>query len=253
MQLLQSKIAACLITFKEVIEKTPSIPKTEKEKREFNGAIDVFLNNLAKHKKFQEIFGVITFGDSDLDTNLEFIKSMIIAQEEEIIERIKKDDEAAEAQRLEIDREKQKQLQEMRQKIVRAIEFMEQNNLPEALEIINESDDIREAVANHYNDLGRQRRTDKSYEQAVESYAKALSISPNDENLCYNTGRAYFEAGDLSKAEDYLAKAMKLNPEFAQGKLFYDYLLQLNLPGAIPNAPTNETKSVWQKIFFWRK
>jgi len=105
MQLRQGKIAACLIGFKEVIEKTPSIPKSEKEKNELHQGVELFLRSLSAHKKFQEIFGAISFGDSDLDTNLEFIKSMITAQEEEIVDRIKKEDESAEAQRLEIDRE----------------------------------------------------------------------------------------------------------------------------------------------------
>ena len=253
MQLRQGKIAASLITFKEVIEKTPSIPKTDKEKRELDGGIDIFLNNLAKHKKFQEIFGVISFGDSDLDTNLEFIKSMIVAQEEEIIERIKKDEEAAEVQRLEIDREKQKQLQEIRQKIIQAIEYMDQNNLPQAMELINESDDIREAVANHYNDMGMQRRADGLFTEALEKYSKVLLISPEDENLYYNIGRAHFEAGDAYKAENFLDKALNLNPDFTEGKLFYDYLLKITAPQT-DGESVRKSGGFLQKILcFWKK
>lgn len=240
MQLKQSKIAACLIAFKEVIEKTPAIPKTEKEKNELNQGIELFLRHLSDHKKFQEIFGTVSFGDTDLETNLEFIKSMIVAQEEDIIERVKRDEEASETQRLEIDREKQRQQDERRQKIVHAIELIDQENVAQAMEIINESEDIQEAVAFHYNDIGMQCRTDKSFEEAVKNYANAIMIAPADENLHYNMGRAHFEAGNLDKAEEFLANAMKLNSNFNEGKIFYAYLLQISAPKAVQVSHENK-------------
>jgi len=48
MQLKQGKIAACLINFKEVIEKSPAIPKTEKEKSELHAGIATFLKFSAR-------------------------------------------------------------------------------------------------------------------------------------------------------------------------------------------------------------
>jgi len=250
MQLRQGKIAACLIGFKEVIEKTPAIPKSEKEKNELHQGIELFLRSLSAHKKFQEIFGAISFGDSDLDTNLEFIKSMIIAQEEEIVDRIRKEDDSAEAQRLEIDREQQKQQEEMRKKIEQAIGLIDQENLPQAWEIIGESEEIREAVELHYNDVGMQCRTDKLFKEAVKNYAKALIISPEDENLHYNMGRAHFEAGDPEKAEEFLANALKLNPEFKEGKVFYDYLLKINYPQINPIESEQKSEGFFKKIFY---
>lgn len=254
MYLKQGKIAACLIAFKEVIERSPSIPKTEKEKSELHSGIDLFLRNLSAHKNFQEIFGAVSFGDSDLETNLEFIKGMIIAQEEEIIERVKKEDQAAEAQRLEIDQEKQKAEEEMRRKIVEAIGYIDQDNLTQAWEIMNESENIREAVALHYNDVGMQCRADQSFAEAIKNYSKALIVSPDDENLHYNMGRAHCEAGDPGKAETFLANAMKLNPEFKEGRIFYDYLMKINQPQANPTAPENHSRKLFRKIvFFWRR
>jgi len=235
MQLKQGKIAACLINFKEVIERSPAIPKTEKEKSELHSGIEIFLKNLSTHKKFQEIFGEMSFGDTDLETNLEFIKSMIAAQEEDIVERVRKEENTAEAQRLEIDREKQKQQAEMRNKIEQAICCLDEGNRPQAIEIVGESEEIREAVLSHYNDMGMQCRTDGLFDDAVQNYTKALVVAPEDEHLHYNMGRAHFEAGHPDKAEDFLAHAMKLNPGFGEGKLFYDYLLKNNhqKPGAV--------------------
>ncbi len=254
MQLKQGKIAACLIAFKEVIEKSPAIPKTEKEKSELHSGIELFLRNLSAHKHFQEIFGTVSFGDTDLETNLEFIKGMIIAQEEEIVERVKKEEAAAEVQRLEIDREKHKQEEEIRNKIVQAIGFIDQDNLTKAWEIMNESEDIREAVALHYNDIGMQCRADKSFAEAVKNYSRALTVSPDDENLHYNMGRAHCEAGDLDKAEAFLANAMKLNPEFKEGKIFYDYLLKVNHVQEDTIKSEKNFREIFKKIVsFWRR
>lgn len=248
MQLKQGKIAACLISFKEVIERTPAIPKTEKEKSELNQGIELFLRNLSAHKKFQDIFGNVSFGDSNLETNLEFIKSMITAQEEEIVERIRKDDEAAEAQRLEIDQNQKKEEEEKQKKINEAIAAIDRENLPEAMEIIGESEDMREAVALYYNDMGMQCRTNKAFKEAELNYSKALLISPDDENLYYNMGRSYFEAGDPVKAENLLAAAMKLNPDFREGQVFYDYLSKVNSPQPSQTHPPKKAEGFFKKM-----
>jgi tetratricopeptide (TPR) repeat protein len=253
MQLKQSKIAACLIAFREVIERTHAIPKTEKEKSELNQGIEIFLKNLSAHKKFQEIFGTVSFGDTDLETNLEFIKSMIVAQEEDIVERVRKDEEASETQRLEIDREKQRKQDEQQQKIVQAIELMDQENIAQAMEIINESEDIQEAVAFHYNDIGMQCRTDRSFAEAVKNYANAIMIAPKDENLLYNMGRAHFESGNLEKAEEFLSNAMNLNPNFNEGKIFYDYLLRVNSPQAESVKQDKKLSSFFKNLFHFRR
>ena len=249
MQLKQGKIAACLIAFREIIEKMPAIPKTEKEKDELHAGIELFLKNLSAHKKFQDIFGVMSFGDTDLETNLEFIKSMIVAQEEDIVERIKKDEEASEAKRLEIDQDKQKQQEETLGKIEQAIAFIDQDDLPQAMSIINESEEIREAVVLYYNDAGMRYRTEKSFDEAIKNYSRALMVSPEDENLHYNMGRAYFEAGHPDKAENCLAEAMQLNPDFREGQVFYDHLLKRNHPKVAPAASDHKSGGFFGKIF----
>jgi tetratricopeptide (TPR) repeat protein len=249
MQLKQGKIAACLIAFREVIEKMTAIPKTEKEKKELHEGIELFLRGLSAHKKFQDIFGVVSFGDSNLETNLEFIKSMIVAQEEDILERIKKDEAALEAQRLEIDLEKQRRQEEIRQKIEQVIILLDSGDQPAAMEILSETEEIREAVELHYNDAGMQCRTNKAYDEAISNYAKALIVSPQDENLFYNMGRAHFEAGHPDKAEQRLADALRLNPDFKEGEIFYDYLLKLNRPIQANPAPESKSGGFLKKIF----
>lgn len=235
MQLRQGRIAACLVGFREIIERSPAIPKTEKEKNELHQGIELFLRSLSAHKKFQDIFGAVSFTDADLETNLEFIKSMIVAQEEDIVERIQKDNEAAEMQRLEIDREKEKLREEAQKKTAAAVACLDRDDLAAALDIIGTDEHLREAVAQHFNERGMKQRAEKQFADAAVSYSKAIAVSPDDENLYYNMGRAYFEAGNPEKAEELLASAVKLNPAFKEGKVFYDYLSRLNAP-APPSA-----------------
>ncbi len=251
MQLKQGKIAACLIAFREVIDRMPSIPKTEKEKSELHAGIEVFLRNLSNQKKFQEIFGEVHFGDTDLETNLEFIKSMIAAQEEDIVERVKNEEAALEAQRLEIDQEQQRQNEALRKKIAEAIERLEHDDAEGAKEIIGESEDIREAVVHHFNDAGMKNREASACDEAVKNYARALMLAPEDENLYYNLGRAHLEAGRSDKAENALASAMALNPDFTEGEALYTYLLKLNAQKPPPAAdePQKPASGFLKKLF----
>jgi len=224
LQIRQGKIAACLITFKDVIERMPAIAMTGKEKKELHEGIETFLNNLAAHKKFQEIFGEFSFGDTDLVTNLEFIKSMIIAQEQEIVQKVEKDEEAAEAQRLELVKAEEKKKEEINSQIQKAIALIDEEDMAQALEVIQENEEIKNGIVHYYNLLGIRDREAKKYEEAIKNYSKALLISPDDENLFYNKARAYFEQGKPNKAEAFLENALKLNPEFGEAEEFFQYL-----------------------------
>ena len=249
----QGKIAASLIAFKEVCERMPAIALNEKEKKELNENIELFLNNLSAHKKFKEIFGEFSFGDTDLATNLEFIKSMITAQEEEIIQKVERDERAAEAQRLEIEKEQEKKKEDIKQKIQEAITFIDESDMPQADELMRDSEEIREAIIIHYNTLGMENRETKNFTGAVANYQKAIAVSPQDENLHYNLARTFFEEGKSEKAEASLDKALKINPEFSEGKVFYDYLLKLNK--AKPGTATEDKKKdgFFKKIFSGKK
>jgi tetratricopeptide (TPR) repeat protein len=246
----QGKIASCLISFKQIIENLNAVPLTDKEKKEFNEDVDAFLQHLSEHKKFKEIFGEFSFQDTDLKTNLEFMRSMITAQEQEIVQRIEKDEEAAEAKRIETEQMEQKGKEELQQKIDESIKLIDEGRLPEAIEIIGNSEDIKDAVILHFNDLGMQLREAKDFARACKSYSAALFLSPQDENLHYNLGRVFYESGQLDKAEECLDKAMKISPDFKEGRLFYDYLLKL---GQTRRSGTGDSGAEKRQGAFMRK
>ncbi|HOW56557.1 MAG TPA: tetratricopeptide repeat protein [Smithellaceae bacterium] len=249
----QGKIATCLIAFKNIIESLKGVPLTEKEKEEIHQGIEGFLKNLSLHKKFQEIFGEVKFGDTDLETNLEFMKSMIVAQEEEIVEKVAKDEEAAEAQRIDAEKIALKKKEEDDQKIADAVKLIEENNLPEAQKTIGTSEAIRDGVILHFNEKGIAARAEKKFTEAVQCYTRALSVSPRDENLHYNVGRALFEEGDSVKAEEYLAKALNINPEFKEGKLFHEYLLKVKHTKETAGDNVKKDGGFFKKIFSFKK
>jgi len=249
MNLKQGKIAACLIGFKDVIEKNPTIPKSDREKGELNQGIETFLKTLSEQKKFKDIFGEVHFGDTDLETNLDFIKSMIVAQEQDIVERIKKDEEAAEGKRLDIASIAPREKEEIHQKIEEAIKLIDEEKLSQAMEIVKGSEDIHDGVILHYNTIAMKDREIKQFDQAIKNYNKAISMSPEDENLHYNIARAYFEASMRDKAAEYLSKALKLNPEFKEGQVFYNYLLKLDQAQGIKSKSEKKTGGIFQNIF----
>jgi tetratricopeptide (TPR) repeat protein len=245
----QGKIATCLLAFKEIMEKMPSIPMTDKEKKELHGGIAGFLKNIASHKKIKELFGDVSFSDTDLETNMEFLKSMIVAQEQDIVDRYHKDEETAEAQRLEIQKVSEQKKEDAKQKVEDAIKLIDEGKIPQALEITKDDEEMRDNVVLHYNSLGMQNREIKNFDEAVKNYTKAISVSPQDENLYYNMARAYFEAGKQQIAEGFLGKALKINPEFKEGKTFFDYLAKLNQAKSNNNKDKNSV-SIFKKIFY---
>jgi tetratricopeptide (TPR) repeat protein len=178
---------------------------------------------------------------------------MIVAQEQDIVERIQKDEEVAEGKRLNIAAIEPKEKEVIQKKIEEAIKLIDEDKLSEAMEIISGSEEIQNDVVLHYNTLGMKCREDKQFDEAISNYSKAMSASPQDENLYYNIARAYFDASKFDRAADYLGKSLKINSEFKEGKAFYNYLLKLNPAKGNKSKSENKTGGILQRIFHSKK
>lgn len=77
--------------------------------------------------------------------------------------------------------------------------------------------------------LGIALRKQGRWQDAIVEYGKALKISPDDENLFYNSAMAYAEGGDYRQAQRYLAKALELNPQFYRDDAVLSYNIGLIL------------------------
>ncbi|WP_419785872.1 tetratricopeptide repeat protein [Pseudodesulfovibrio sp.] len=82
-----------------------------------------------------------------------------------------------------------------------------------------------------FNKLGIALRGQGKWREAIDNYARALEIAPDDEGLHYNMAMAWFDGGDLRQAAKCLENALKINPEFYRksvpasmniGAIFYD-------------------------------
>ncbi len=80
-----------------------------------------------------------------------------------------------------------------------------------------------------FNEFGINLRKNEMYDQATEYYAKALELSPNDENLHYNMARACFAKADIQKTIEHLRMALSLNKDLEIAKKFLIYLKKNNL------------------------
>ena len=59
-----------------------------------------------------------------------------------------------------------------------------------------------------YNLLGLLLETKERYDDAILSYSRALELVPNEINVLYNLGVAYFKKGELEKAKETLERAL---------------------------------------------
>ncbi|HEX5875326.1 MAG TPA: tetratricopeptide repeat protein [Pyrinomonadaceae bacterium] len=65
-------------------------------------------------------------------------------------------------------------------------------------------------------------------QQAIASYEKAVSLSPNDYRFWMSLGRAYEQAGDPAKAEEALRRAVALAPAYSYPHWYLGNLLLRN-------------------------
>ncbi|EGB15101.1 response regulator receiver [Pseudodesulfovibrio mercurii] len=65
-----------------------------------------------------------------------------------------------------------------------------------------------------FNKLGIALRGQGKWREAIDNYASALRISPEDEGLHYNMGMAYYDGGDKRRAGQCFQKAVDHNPDF---------------------------------------
>jgi tetratricopeptide (TPR) repeat protein len=80
-----------------------------------------------------------------------------------------------------------------------------------------------------FNEFGINLRKNNMFDQAVEYYERALTLSSNDENLHYNIARAYFAKGNYPKAVEHIISSLKLNRSMPESKKLLKYMAQKNL------------------------
>lgn len=89
--------------------------------------------------------------------------------------------------------------------------------------IIINPDTFKKELSQQFNRFAVGLRKNKQYDEAILFYDKAITVNQEDENLYFNTARAYFEKGDFDEAISYLEAALRINPGFVEAHKFIRY------------------------------
>lgn len=93
-----------------------------------------------------------------------------------------------------------------------------------------------------FNEFGINLRKNKMLAESREYYARALQLSPKDENLNMNMARVLLESKDLEGCVDYLLEALRLAPRHESSLKFMSWLIQKNL------VPADKMEAVKQAL-----
>ncbi|MEZ0576524.1 tetratricopeptide repeat protein [Halodesulfovibrio aestuarii] len=71
-----------------------------------------------------------------------------------------------------------------------------------------------------FNDFGRKLRKQQEPEIALKHYLKASELSPNDDHLCYNIARVYYDLRKMADCKRWLHRALLENPQLEPAQKF---------------------------------
>ncbi|MGE4292811.1 MAG: tetratricopeptide repeat protein [Desulfovibrio sp.] len=74
---------------------------------------------------------------------------------------------------------------------------------------------------NPFNTLGVNLRKQGDYVGAIHAYKQALQITPKDENIHFNLGKAYYYMGEIENSGKWLNSALSLNSDFPEAEKLY--------------------------------
>jgi tetratricopeptide (TPR) repeat protein len=206
-QLQKENIYPCLMTFRDVLEKTLTTRMLPADEKQLHKEINVFQADLAASRAFKKLYGPVTFTDDDVATALDFMKQLIQIREEEIVaamESAQAEGNAAESDTLQ-------------QRIERIMVFVEREDLDAATALAEKDEEAADALIELYNASGIEQRKEQDFENAVKTFKKALFLRPDDECLYYNLARVHLDAGDWGAARMAAHEALRVNPDFQEG------------------------------------
>ncbi|HJA79723.1 tetratricopeptide repeat protein [uncultured Desulfovibrio sp.] len=93
-----------------------------------------------------------------------------------------------------------------------------------------------------FNEFGINLRKNKMLAESREYYARALQLSPKDENLNMNMARVLLESRDLEGCVDYLLEALRLAPRHEPSLKFLRWLIQKDM------APADKMEAIQQAL-----
>ena len=226
--LKRQNVYSCLHCFKEVLEKSLHTRMLPADQKQLNSDINAFQQDLAASKAFKEMYGPVTFRDNDAKTALDFLKQILVVEEEEISsqleESIRHDIDAAAVNNDRSESEHEILVQ-------KAKELIDSGAYAKAKAILGEDPEMNYLILQLCNTKGIAYRKAGNIDGAIAEFRKALVFHPEDEGLYYNIARAYLERKEWQDAEDAILQAMEINPEFTEGKALLSFVRKQHAEG----------------------
>ncbi len=93
---------------------------------------------------------------------------------------------------------------------------------------------------NPFNTLGVRLRKNGDYQGAIRAYKQALELTPNDENVYFNMGKAFFFMDDKENALKYLTMALRMNRNFTEAQKLYKQIKGTTWPSNVQSRPRKD-------------
>jgi tetratricopeptide (TPR) repeat protein len=224
-ELGQKNIQGCLFQFKTALEIAISEKILPANKLPVQEEIEKLQKEIQDNKAFKDVYGPVTFANSEFDVALAFVKQLMQAAAEELFESTELSHMDEEHQ-VSFQREENIEDAEANQDVLyrNAMERIENGKLDEAKEIIAQNEALLDRIIDALNEKGISLRSSARYEEALAYYAKGLELRPDEEGLYYNMARAYFEKDDLAGALRCLEEALYINPRFEIAKALMNFI-----------------------------
>lgn len=211
--LQKGNIFSCLIKFREALEKMQSTNMIPADVKALQKEINDFQKTISENKKFFEIYGPITFRDNEIAPTLALMNQLIEIKNDEMTELLEESDD------------KTNQQQEIappaiedpdaKRNIIKTL--LENENHAAALELLKDSEDLADILADEYNSAGIAHRKAARFDDALRDFNNARIVSPSDEGIYYNMARVYIDRGEWETAEKMTVEAIKINHNFPEG------------------------------------
>jgi tetratricopeptide (TPR) repeat protein len=219
--LKRQNVYSCLQCFKEVLEKSLHTRMLPADQKQLNNDINIFQQDLALSKAFKEMYGPVTFRDNDAKTALDFLKQILVVEDEDISSQLE------ESKRHDIDDAASNNDGSASDKeilVQKAKELIDIGAFAKAKAMLGEDSEMNYLILQLCNTKGIAYRKAGNIDGAIAEFRKALVFHPEDEGLYYNIARAYLEKKEWQDAKEAILQAMEINPEFAEGKALLSFV-----------------------------
>ncbi len=187
-----------------------------------------FVQYLAASKLFKETYGPVTFAAGQEPEWLDFFDQLVFLKKD-LIQRLERADELFEAGQIE---EAAAILEEVLDDYKDDPEmtldigdrFMDRSLWSQAEKAFRLAVALNPEAVHSLNRLAMAQRKAGKLDEALNVYRQALTVSPQDEGLYYNTARVIYEMGKPELAVKILTLGLAKNPHFEAGLKFYEFL-----------------------------